>query len=179
MANESGWAARIEAATAGTLHEQLRSLTLEAREALGAVSQVAREQGALLADVAQRTAAIEAAVASSLERVRVETADERRRSAEDLTQVRAADREALAEAGAAIATEFRTVADGFTETLEIMRAEIETFCDRITKHTESRIDGLRAELAAGVDAITARIAALEEVPGTQSRVGDGVTIAFG
>jgi enamine deaminase RidA (YjgF/YER057c/UK114 family) len=180
MSNENGWAARIEAATAGTMHEQLRTLTLEAREALGAVSQVVREQGALLADVAQRTAVIEAAIASTLERLSVETADDRRRVAEDMAHAREADRRVLAEAGAAIAAEFRTVADGFTDSLEIMRAEIETFCDRITKHTDSRIDGLRAELAAGFDAINARVAALEDgARGTRVRTDDGVTIAFG
>ena len=51
MSNESGWAKRVEAATAGTMHEQLRTLTQEAREALAAVSETVRDQGATLADV--------------------------------------------------------------------------------------------------------------------------------
>jgi len=206
MSSESGWAKRVEAATAGTMHEQLRTLTQEAREALAAVSETVRDQGATLADVSRRTADIAATVAASLERLRDEMAADRRSIAEELAQMRATDRASLAETGTATAAELRRIADGFTDSLEIMRSEVEAFSERIRKHTDDRIDGLRAdvdrmittlaeqveadtdrlhtELSGGIDAITARIAALEDdvrraVQSPARRTDDGVSIAFG
>jgi hypothetical protein len=119
--------------------------------------------------VEERTSAVEAAVREELARFRLEIAAERRTAIEELAASNSAERDALTTANAAFVEDVRKLTDGFNDSMEIVRAEIES--------VESKVSARIEELRAHIDG--QRPAAPTDAQASDKQSGDDVTLIFG